>query len=332
MSLSATLVDLAVAISLAFILRNVWALVMGSIVFGIVKCLGSYRLHSYRPKLHWNWPVTKSLLNFGKHIFWINIMVFVITSGDDALVGKLLGLSMLGFYTMAFNIASIPMSSLSGVLSQVLFPAYAKIQSEPKRIDEAFQRTFEIVMIVLLPLTSMMIVLASNFTTVFLGERWLPIIPALQVLLFFGMFRSVSSLFYPLHLAVNRPDIQAKIKSLDLVTFLIFAYPLTIKWGIVGTSYAMAIVYFINMIMNIASTFYLIPLSWKKLGVSLLFPFFVSFTVIATFILIHSLKLHIGKIANFTLMLASCLGVATILVGIFRRRLLIDFIDSIKFS
>jgi hypothetical protein len=44
------------------------------------------------------------------------------------------------------------------------------------------------------------------------------------------------------------------------------------------------------------------------------------------------LKLLIGEIANFILMTISCLGVATILVGIFRRRLLSDFIDSIKFS
>lgn len=321
-----------VAILLAFWLRNVWALVVGSIVWGIVKCIGSYRLHSYRPKLRWDWPVTKSLLNFGKHIFWISLMTFIITSGDDALVGKLLGLTMLGFYTMAFNISNIPMSSLSGVLSRVFFPAYAKIQSESKRIDEAFRRTFETIILILLPLTSLMIILAPSFTTVFLGEKWLPMVPALQVLFFFGLFRSISSLFYPLHLAVNRPDIQTKIKSLDLVTFLIFVYPLTIKWGIVGTSCAMVIVYLINMIMNITFTFRPIPLSWKRLGASLLVPFFVSFVVIVTSILIQSLKLPIGEIANFILIMVSCLGIGVVLAVICRRKLLTDFIDAMKAS
>jgi len=320
------------AILLAFWLKNVWALVLGSIVWGIIKCLGSYTLHSYRPRIHWNWPIAKSLLKFGKHIFWIGIMAFIITNLDDALVGKLLGLTMLGFYTMAFNISNIPVSSLSAVLSQVFFPAYAKIQNESKRIEEAFRRTFETVMLILLPSTSLMIILAPSFTTVFLGEKWLPMVPALQVLCFFGLFRCISGLFYPLHLGLNRPDIQTKIKSLDLVTFLILVYPLTVKWGILGTSYAMVIVYLINMIMNIASTFRLIPLNWKRLGASLLLPFFISFAVIATFVLIHSLKLLIGEIANFILMTVSCLGVATILVGIFRKRLLSDFIDSIKFS
>lgn len=77
------------------------------------------------------------------------------------------------------------------------------------------------------------------------------------------------------------------------------------------------------------------PYSRKRLNLRVkvvFYPFFISFAVIATFVLIHSLKLLIGEIANFILMTISCLGVATILVGIFRRRLLSDFIDSIKFS
>jgi len=332
LELSADVAGFISAILLAFWLRNVWALVLGSIVWVIVKCLGSYRIHSFRPKLHWDWHIAKNLLSFGKHIFYISIIAFIITNIDDALVGKLLGLSMLGFYTMAFNISSIPVSSLSGVLSQVFFPAYAKIQNESKRIEEAFRQTFETVMIILLPLTSMMVILAPSFTAVFLGEKWLPIVLPLQVLCFFGLFRSISSLFYPLHLAVNRPDIQAKIKTVDLVTFSILIYPLTIKWGIVGTSCAMVVVYLINMIMNITSTFRLIPLSWGRLRAALLVPSFITVMVIATAILIQSLKLPVGEIANFLLIMVSCLGIGAVLSVICRRKLLTDFINAIKSS
>jgi O-antigen/teichoic acid export membrane protein len=133
--------DIAGAVSaviLAFYIRNVWALVAGAIVWVTVKCLASYWLHPYRPKMSWNWPVAKSLLNFGKHIFWISVVTFNVTSGDDALVGKLMGVTMLGFYTMAYNIANIPVSSLATIIGRISFPAYSLLQKDPDRLKEAF--------------------------------------------------------------------------------------------------------------------------------------------------------------------------------------------------
>jgi O-antigen/teichoic acid export membrane protein len=321
-----------IAILLALWLRNVWALVIGSIVWVTVKCVGSYRLSSYRPRLQWNWNIALGLLNFGKHIFWINLIAFIITNVDDALVGKLLDLNMLGFYVMAYSISSIPVTSLSAELSRIFFPAYAKIQNDHKRIAEAFGQTFETVMLMLLPLTSLMITQAPNFTAVFLGEKWLFMVPALQVLCFFGLFRCISGLFYPLHLAINRPDIQTKIKSLDLVTFLILIYPLTLNWGILGTSFAMALVYLINMVMNIASTVRVIPLQWNKLGTSLLTPCFISLMVVMTDIGLRSLKLPVGEMAKNIFIMGLCLTVVVVLTVIFRRQLLVKILGALKTS
>ena len=160
LELSADVAGFITAISLAFWLRNVWALVLGSIIWGIVKCLGSFRMHLYRPRIRWDWPTTKSLLNFGKHIFWITLMTFIITSADDAIVGKLLGLTMLGFYTMAYNIANIPVHSLTGIIGKISFPAYSTLQKEPRKLRDAFSKIFESVLIILLPLTVLIILLA----------------------------------------------------------------------------------------------------------------------------------------------------------------------------
>jgi O-antigen/teichoic acid export membrane protein len=319
-----------IAILLAFWLRNVWALVIGSLVWVTVKCVGSYRLSSYRPQLQWNWHTALGLLNFGKHIFWINLIAFIITNVDDALVGKLLDLNMLGFYVMAYSISSIPVTSLSAELSRIFFPAYAKIQNDPQRIAKAFGQTFETVLLVLLPLTSLMITLAPNFTTVFLGEKWLFMVPALQVLCFFGLFRCVSGLFYPLHLAMNRPDIQTKIKSLDLVTFIILIYPLTLNWGILGTSCAMAIVYLINLISNIAFTSKLILIRWKKIAISLLVPIMISLLFFLIYFLMRSVQIPLGEVTEFITALILCLCIGLITAVTFRKKLLLNFIDHLK--
>src|SRR5690606_24678430 len=55
--------DFIVAISLAFILQNAWAIIYGSIANSIVRVLLSYILSSYNPKLEFNFSVFRELNN-----------------------------------------------------------------------------------------------------------------------------------------------------------------------------------------------------------------------------------------------------------------------------
>lgn len=261
-----------VAVLLAFWLRNVWALVAGSIVWGILKCLGSYRLHSYRPRIRWDWPVIKDLINFGKHIFCISLITFIVTSGDDAIVGKVLGLTMLGFYTMAYNIANIPVSGLAGIIGKIAFPAYSIIRKEPERLKEAFVKVFETVMIILLPLTGLIFILAQDFTIVCLGKKWLPMVPALKVLCLFGLFRGLTNVFGAIHLGVNRPNIQSRNKTIELVAFLALVYPLTLKWGLIGACWSVTMVYALSALINAIDTSRLLRPLWMMMASALVLP------------------------------------------------------------
>ena len=96
-------------------------------------------------------------------------MTFVVTAGDDALVGKLLGLNLLGYYTLAYTIANIPVTSLAGLIGKVSLPAYSIFNDDRQRLSDAFRRIFETTLMVLLPLTAMIIVLSEDFIRVFLG-------------------------------------------------------------------------------------------------------------------------------------------------------------------
>jgi O-antigen/teichoic acid export membrane protein len=253
--------DIAGAVSAVFLalyIRNVWALVIGTVVWVTVKCLISYWLHPYRPKIRWDWPVAKNLLNFGKHIL---------------LVGKLLGLTLLGFYTMAYNIANIPVSSLAGVAGKISFPAYSLMEKEADRLRAAFVQVFEAVVIILLPLTGLIILLARDFTLVCLGEKWLPMVPALRVLCLLGLFRSITNLFAPVQLAMNKPNLQSRNKTIELLAFIVLVYPFTARWGLIGASWSVTLVYAISALINTISTSRLLSPLRMNLIKSLIFPF-----------------------------------------------------------
>lgn len=292
--------DIAGAVSaviLALYSGNVWALVAGAITWVTVKCLASYWLHPYRPKISWDWPVAKSLLNFGKHIFWISIVTFIVTCGDDALVGKLIGITVLGFYTMAYNIANIPVSSLAAIIGRISFPAYSLLEKEVERLRAAFLQVFEATVIILLPLTGLIILLAQDFTLACLGQKWLPMVPALKVLCLLGLFRGISNLFAPVQLAMNKPNIQSRIKTIELLAFIILVYPLTVKWGLIGASWGVTLIYAISALVNTIYTSRLLSPLGMNLVKSLIFPFTVL--VILTFNILIAMNFMSSEIMHF---------------------------------
>ncbi|MHA1380610.1 MAG: lipopolysaccharide biosynthesis protein [Candidatus Helarchaeota archaeon] len=232
-----TITDVTIAISAAILLRSVWALVFGLLAGNLVRCIVSYAVDSYRPRFQFNKGQAKELFGFGKWILFSSILTFLITQGDDIFVGKLLGITMLGFYQMAYRISNLPATEITHVISQVTFPAYSKLQDNLPKLREAYLKVLQLTAFLAFPITGLIFVLAPDFTRLFLGENWMPMVPAMQVLTLWGLIRSIGATTI-IFQSVGKPKISTKLQFARLILLVIIIYPLTIKWGILGTSLA----------------------------------------------------------------------------------------------
>lgn len=231
-----TLADFIVAISAVLILKNVWALVLGLLAGSIVRCFISYLIHPYRPRLNFNLEKIKKLFSFGKWILGSSILGFLITQGDDIFVGKILGTTALGFYQLAYRISNMPATEITHVISQVTFPAYSKLQDNIPKLREAYLKVLQLTTFLSFPMAGLIFVLAPDFTKIFLGEKWMPMVPAMQVLTLWGLIRSIGATTGPIFQGVGKPKIATKLQFARLIILAVIIYPLTIKWGILGAS------------------------------------------------------------------------------------------------
>lgn len=242
--LTGTLADFIVAILAVLILRNVWALVLGLLAGNAVRCFVSYLIHPYRPRLSFHLGKAKELWGFGRWILGSSILIFLLTNGDNICVGKILGATALGFYQMAYRISNMPATEITHVISQVTFPAYSKLQDDLVKLREAYLKVLQVTAFLSFPIAGLIFILAPDFTMVFLGKKWMPMVPALQVLCILGTLRAIAAASGPVFLALGRPDIEAKLPAGQLVLLAILIYPLTTKWGIAGTAASVSIVSF----------------------------------------------------------------------------------------
>ena len=238
---SGNLADFIIAVSVALVLKNVWALICGLLVGHFTRLVVSYLIHPYRPTLRLDCTVAKEIFRFGGWITGIGIIAFLIAQGDDAVVGRVSGATSLGFYYLAFLIASLPLSEIRLLLSPIALPAYAKMSHDIKRLKESYLRVLQMTVFAVTPAGIGLCLVAPEFTLIILGQKWQPIIVPLQILAVAGIFTSFVSTGTSIFYASGRPQIEFQIQCIRLIALACVIYPLTLKWGITGTALAVTI-------------------------------------------------------------------------------------------
>ncbi len=132
------LFSLATMISLAWIYQSVWALVIGGIVFSIVRLILSHLMNpGERDGFAWEAEARQELLRFGTWVFLSTIVTFLAGDLDRLLLGKLLTLGELGLYNIAMTLAQVAIQTSSRLSSSVIFPLLSRHQDDPWRLVNA---------------------------------------------------------------------------------------------------------------------------------------------------------------------------------------------------
>ncbi len=296
---------MVVAIPLAFILRNIWALAFGILAEKIVCLILSYILHPYRPSLDLDLEKARELYGFGKWLFAIGILAYLITQGDNAFVGRVLGATALGFYAMAYRISTLPLEDIYKTASSVMFPAYSALQGDVTKLREAYLRTLRVVTFITFPVAGMIFVLSYEFTKIFLGQVWLPMVPLIKILSFYGVLSSIGVLTGALFQAIGKPQIDTKFVLYRLVIMALLMYPLASLWGTAGVAVAVVI----SRIIDPISVFIALGITESKLLPilrELLFP--LAGTVTTILVLVTSKAFLMSQYGAYNFLILAVMG------------------------
>jgi lipopolysaccharide exporter len=256
--LSGTLVDLIVSVAVALVLRNAWALMFGLLAGTLTRTLVSYLIHPFRPRPALAPTRARELYAFGKWILVNSILFFAATQGDRVFVGKVLGATALGLYGLASQISNMPTTEITNVVSQVAFPAYSKLQDDLKRMRRAYLKVLQVTVLGAAPLGGWLFILAGDLTRLFLGDAWMPMVPAVRVLALAGLVRAVLATPGPMFKGLGRPELQTKGQAMRLCILAVSICPFALLWGLVGVAASLLVSNFLSAVW----------FSWKAVAIS----------------------------------------------------------------
>ncbi len=234
------LVNFLITVGLAFVLRDERALVFGIVSASATTLVLSYVLSPYRPRIHFDKVKAKQLFSFGVWVFASGIMVFFARQGDRLVIPKLLSVSDLGLYTMAFTITTL-VSGYSGVVQKVLFPAYSKLQHDRSGLKSGHLAVIRLLALIAIPLSLGLALLASPGVSLVLGERWGAMVPALQILALSTMVKVMFDVNAAVFNATGRPDLTFRLTALRAGALAGALAPFILMWGIAGAAAAVLV-------------------------------------------------------------------------------------------
>jgi PST family polysaccharide transporter len=173
---------------------GVWSLVLGSLAQALIASGLSIVMTRAPIRPLFAMAELRELLGFGMGVSISGIAAYCGRTGDNFMVGRLLGPAALGFYARAFNLMMLPLNYVCSALPNVLIPIFARLQHDRARVGRGFLLSVQATGLVIAPVMAGLAVAAPHMIIGLYGERWSPVVVPLQILCSVGLPRAVVSL------------------------------------------------------------------------------------------------------------------------------------------
>jgi PST family polysaccharide transporter len=204
-------------------------------------------------------------MRFGMPLMLTDIQAAVWSNLDYVIVGRMLGGTALGVYTLAYRLPELLILSVWRVLGGAVFPFFASIQRFPDLLRKGFLATIRYSQIVVVPLCVGLFITARPAVEALFGEQWLGAVPVLRLLAVFALVGSIGVNIGDVYKAIGRPDILAKLAALELA-MLTPALILGARHGLIGIGAAHAVVAAIDTTIRLTVARRFVGVTFREIG------------------------------------------------------------------
>jgi O-antigen/teichoic acid export membrane protein len=195
------------------------------------------------PALGYNCKLDRSIVmpvvKFGGWMTISNIVGPVMVYSDRFVVGSLLSVGAVAYYSAPFDMVS-RLWVIPGAMTSVLFPAFAmSVTQNTERTGLLLGRGIKYVLLALFPIVLAVISFAPEGLRLWLGPVFAQnSATALRWLAAGILVNSLAQIPFALIQSAGRPDITSKLHLAELPLYLVAVWLLTRKMGIEGTAIA----------------------------------------------------------------------------------------------
>lgn len=221
---------------------GVWSLVYGNLFRMGMRTAGMNFVFPYLKLPVLNLKRVNHLARFGGWVTAERLLWYLYTESDIFIIGKVLGNEILGIYSVARQLASLPSQKLNSIITQVTLPAFSIMQDDLNRFRKAFLKATRIIAIFSIPIFFGISAISNEAIHVILGEKWGAAILPMQIMALVMPLKMLGANIPTAVKAIGKPEVNVINLAISCIvvpsSILIGA-----KWGLFGAVFAWSIAY-----------------------------------------------------------------------------------------
>ena len=182
------------AIFMAYKGFGVWTLVWYHIIVESIRTLSLWLFGKWKPSLCFSTQSFYAIFNFGSKLLVANMINIIAANLPTFVIGKLFHTTNLGLFNRGQSLAYFIPLNFSNVLTQACYPVFCEVQNDGQCLRSFFVKYVKISFMIISPIMTLLVVLASPLVSFVLTDKWLPCVPFMQILAIGYMFDPIMRL------------------------------------------------------------------------------------------------------------------------------------------
>jgi len=212
---------------------GVWTLVAAPASMVWTRAIGLCIAQRFIVWPSFNFKGTGAMIGFGGAMLTSHLLWSIQTQADVLIAGRALDPHALGLYAEALFLAQMFSAKVIPPLNEVAFPAYARLQAEPARLQAAFLKAIALIMLISCPVYAGLAVTAPEAVYTLFGAKWLEMVPLVQLFAIAMPFMTLHVLMAPAVNALGHPRITVRCSAFGAVVMPLM-FLIGVQFGVNG--------------------------------------------------------------------------------------------------
>ncbi len=232
------LIGIVITLILAIHFSNIWALIIGFCAEAFFRLILSYIFCPFLPGFQFDKVHLKALFKFTSGMIGLPVMYFIFMKADIFVIGKVCSPEELGLYSMAANLARMPLDFIVVFTDQLLMPIFSEMQSDKSKINRLLNYSISFVVFLSMPVVIIALFAGKDILSIVYGSKYATVALSFGLVMISEIIRVSSTPIVTAYLSIGKPELHRLFNIIRVIVIIAIIYPFIKLFGLPGAPLA----------------------------------------------------------------------------------------------
>lgn len=232
------IIGILITLVLAIHFSNIWALIIGFCAEAFLRMVLSYVFCPFFPSFQFDKVHLNALFKFTSGMIGLPVMYFIFMKADIFVIGKVCTSEELGLYSMAVNLARMPLDFIVVFTDQLLMPVFSEMQSDKSRINRLLNYSISYIVFFSMPVVLIALFAGKDILTIVYGSKYATVALPFGLLMISELIRVSSTPIVTVYLSIGKPELHRLFNIVRVIVIIAIIYPFIKLFGLPGAPLA----------------------------------------------------------------------------------------------